>query len=122
MTFQLQSRHQSCTLAILVFVVCLNAEFSKGETGGGSDAKAAGDVWSPAPEILNRLAPPPFADAIDACRRAGGGKITVPAGTFLSGAIHPKSDVNLHPDKNATIKFRTGVPQIKPIELKETAT
>src|SRR5204862_6561618 len=43
--------------------------------------------------------------AIAACNRAGGGRVVVPTGSFLTGAIHLKSNVNLHVTKGATIKF-----------------
>src|SRR2546430_1514979 len=46
-----------------------------------------------------------FAKAIAACNRAGGGRVLVPSGEFLTGAIHLKSNINLHLAKDATIKF-----------------
>lgn len=46
-----------------------------------------------------------FARAIAACNRAGGGRVVVPAGKFLTGAIHLKSNVNLHVTEEATILF-----------------
>jgi polygalacturonase len=46
-----------------------------------------------------------FRKAIAACNSAGGGRVVVPAGTFLTGAIHLKSNVNLHVSPGATIKF-----------------
>src|SRR5205823_9722455 len=46
-----------------------------------------------------------FRKAIEACNKAGGGRVVVPAGEFSSGAIHLKSNVNLHVTKSATIKF-----------------
>src|SRR5437660_354664 len=45
-----------------------------------------------------------FRKAIDACNRAGGGRVVVPVGQFSTGAIHLKSNVNLHVTKNATVK------------------
>src|ERR1044072_6224429 len=36
-----------------------------------------------------------FRRAIDECSKAGGGKVVVPAGTYLTGAIHLRSNVNL---------------------------
>jgi polygalacturonase len=82
------------------------------------------------PRILSRVRPPKFpkrdfvitkfgartgaqndsttaiAKAIDACAKAGGGRIVVPAGEFLTGAIHLRSNVNLHVSKGATLKFK----------------
>ena len=91
---------------------------------------AAEDAWSQVPKILARIKPPKFrkkdfsilkygaiADgrtdsteafrkAIDECSKKGG-RVVVPAGEFLTGAIHLKSNVNLHVSKGATIKFST---------------
>ena len=46
-----------------------------------------------------------FRKAIDECVRRGGGRVVVPAGEFLTGAIHLKSNVNLYVSKGATVKF-----------------
>jgi polygalacturonase len=47
-----------------------------------------------------------FEKAIAACHRAGGGHVIVPGdGTFLTGAIHLRSNVDLHVEQNATILF-----------------
>ena len=47
-----------------------------------------------------------FAAAIKACNRAGGGHVIVPSGgTFLTGAIHLLSNVDLHVESGATILF-----------------
>src|SRR5699024_1521653 len=46
-----------------------------------------------------------FARAIQKAHDSGGGKVVVPKGTFLTGAIHLKSNVNLHLEKGATILF-----------------
>ena len=43
--------------------------------------------------------------AIDACTAAGGGHVIVPKGTFLTGAIHLKSNVDLHLEPGAVLKF-----------------
>ena len=45
--------------------------------------------------------------AIDACAKAGGGRVVVTAGEFLTGAIHLRSGVNLHLNTNAVLKFST---------------
>ena len=41
--------------------------------------------------------------AIEACAERGGGTVNLPAGTYLSGSIHLKSNVELHLDAGATI-------------------
>jgi polygalacturonase len=46
-----------------------------------------------------------FAAAIAACSSSGGGHVIVPAGTFLTGAIHLLSGVDLHVEGGATILF-----------------
>jgi len=48
-----------------------------------------------------------FKSAITACHKAGGGRVVVPPGVFLSGPIHLLSNVNLHLQDGATIAFYT---------------
>lgn len=43
--------------------------------------------------------------AIDACHKAGGGKVIVPSGLWLTGPIVLKSYVNLHLETGATLLF-----------------
>ncbi len=43
--------------------------------------------------------------AIAACHAAGGGRVLVPAGTWLTGAIHLRSNVNLHLADGAVLMF-----------------
>src|SRR5688572_7951909 len=45
--------------------------------------------------------------AIAECAKAGGGRVLVPAGKFLTGAIHLKSNVELHVTEAATLLFDT---------------
>ena len=46
-----------------------------------------------------------FADAIDAVTKKGGGKIIIPAGVWLTGPIILKSNIELHAEFGALIKF-----------------
>ena len=46
-----------------------------------------------------------FAKTIDACEKAGGGTVIIPAGTWLTGPIEMKSNVNLHVEKGALVLF-----------------
>ncbi|MEP7705419.1 glycoside hydrolase family 28 protein [Paraglaciecola sp. 25GB23A] len=46
-----------------------------------------------------------FKQAIEACHLAGGGRVIVPAGQFLTGPIHLKSNVNFHLADGATLFF-----------------
>jgi len=56
-----------------------------------------------------------IAKAIAACSAAGGGRVVVPAGVFLTGAIHLKSGVNLHVAKDATLLFSRDPKQYLPV-------
>jgi polygalacturonase len=56
-----------------------------------------------------------FSKAIAACNKAGGGRVVVPPGTFLTGPIHLKSNVNLVVSKGATIKFSTDPNDYLPV-------
>ncbi len=46
-----------------------------------------------------------IAAAIAACAQAGGGRVVVPRGEWLTGAIHLKSNVNLHVSEGATLRW-----------------
>jgi len=56
-----------------------------------------------------------FKKAIEACNKAGGGRVVVPDGDFLTGAIHLKSNVNLFLSDKATIKFSTDPNKYLPV-------
>ena len=104
---------------------------------GRAPARAVG--WESVPSILARIRPPKFPArdflitsygavgdgkannteairrAVEACSRARGGRVVVPAGTFLTGAIHLKSNVNLHVSEGATLKFSTDPKKYLPV-------
>jgi polygalacturonase len=89
------------------------------------------DPWRRVPAILARVRPPrfprrvfpitrygavgdgrtlcteAFRRAIEHCHRSGGGRVLVPAGRFLTGAIHLRSTVELHVVADGTIAFST---------------
>ncbi len=95
--------------------------------------------WDQLPEILKRIVPPSFrgidflvgdynavgdgstdctgafARAIDACHEAGGGRVVIPSGVYLTGAIHLKSHVNLHLLKGAVLRFSTDPRKYLPL-------
>ena len=48
-----------------------------------------------------------IARAITACSQGGGGRVLVPAGRFLTGAVHLQSNVELHLAAGATLLFST---------------
>jgi polygalacturonase len=86
-------------------------------------------AWDQVPAILARIRPPNFPArefdikrfgavgdgakdcseairrAIDACAQAGGGRVVAPAGVFITGPIHLKSNVNLHVAAGGTVRF-----------------
>jgi DNA sulfur modification protein DndE len=53
-------------------------------------------------QVLNTAV---FAKTIDACAKAGGGKVIVPAGLWLTGPIQLQSNINLHLERGAIIQF-----------------
>jgi polygalacturonase len=85
--------------------------------------------WTTAADILARIVPPRFPArdidllahgavgdgakdctaairaAIDACQAAGGGRVVVPRGVFLTGPVHLRSGVDLHLAEGATLRF-----------------
>jgi polygalacturonase len=56
-----------------------------------------------------------FRAAIDRCTKAGGGRVMVKPGTYLTGAIHLKSNVNLEIQEGATIKFSQNPKDYLPV-------
>jgi polygalacturonase len=46
-----------------------------------------------------------FSKAIAACHTRGGGRVVVPPGQYITGAITLESNVNLHIAQGATIRF-----------------
>ncbi|KAF2506692.1 glycoside hydrolase family 28 protein [Flavobacterium zhairuonense] len=54
--------------------------------------------------VLNTKA---FANAIDALSKKGGGKLIIPPGIWLTGPITLKSNIELHAETGALIKFST---------------
>jgi polygalacturonase len=99
------------------------------------------DLWATASQILGRITAPEFPSrdvnvtahgakpdgatdcsaafraAIDACRNAGGGRVVVPPGRFLTGAIRLRSNVNLHVSEGATIAFDSDASKYLPLVL-----
>ncbi len=103
-------------------------------------AFAETDVWATEyPRILARIRPPKFKKkdylitkygalsdgktlctesikkAIEECSKKGGGRVVVPKGEWLTGAIHLRSNVNLHVQKDAILKFSTNPKDYLPI-------
>ena len=55
-----------------------------------------------------------FARAIGVCADAGGGRVVVPPGRWLTGAIHLKSNVELHLENGAEVVFSQDVEDYLP--------
>ena len=113
--------------SVLTCVTC--ALTARAAQAGGPERGTEPVTWATAEEILARIKAPNFpardfpitaygaiaggtsdataaiAQAIAACHAAGGGRVTVPAGEFSTGAIHLKSNVNLHLAAEATLRF-----------------
>src|SRR5437660_6815390 len=117
-------------VALTLLLGVLSAPMPGGATAQRAQrSKALVVGWNSVPPILARIKPPKFpsrdfnitkfgavADgksdsteairkSITACNAAGGGRVVVPAGVFLTGAIHLKSNVNLYVSEGATLKF-----------------
>lgn len=54
---------------------------------------------------------------IELCHKEGGGKVLVPTGIWYTGAIHLRSNVNLHLQKNAELRFSTNYKDFLPVVL-----
>ncbi len=46
-----------------------------------------------------------IARAIEACAAAGGGRVVVPKGTWMTGAVHLRDNVDLHLSEGAVLRF-----------------
>ena len=56
-----------------------------------------------------------FQKAIQACAEQGGGRVVVPSGKYLTGAIHLESNVNLHLEEGSEILFSTNPDDYYPL-------
>ena len=111
-------------------------------TAGCSAQQSEEQGWNDLSSILKNIIPPTFANrdysilnygakadgktdclpaikaAISTCSKAGGGRVIIPAGTyFVKGPIHLLSNVNLHLDDKAVIKFSTNDDDYLPVVL-----
>ncbi len=57
----------------------------------------------------------PIKNAIQACSAAGGGRVVIPKGIFLTGAIHLETNVNLYLSEGATLLFSTDPNDYLPV-------
>ena len=58
-----------------------------------------------------------FRAAVAACAEAGGGTVRVPAGDWLTGPIHLRSNVALHLDEGALVRFSDRPKDYLPVVL-----
>jgi polygalacturonase len=117
------------------------ATVASGTLAAESPGAAASEPWERLPGILAGIHAPSFPDrdfrvtdygarpdgtgdattafrkAIEACSRAGGGRVVVPPGVYASGPIHLKSGVNLHLAEGARIAFSRDPAAYLPVVL-----
>ncbi len=128
------NRFNAISLA-LFFLAAVPARAASDNPG----AAAAAQAWKDVPKILARITPPKFPrrefvitrygavgdgimdcteafrKAIDDCSAAGGGRVIVPKGVYLTGAIHLKNNVDLCVERKATIRFSTDPAKYLPV-------
>lgn len=122
-------KQQKNSFILFIFVLAVISILSETALAG----------WNDVPGILNRIKAPEFPGrdfditrygargdgttdctgafkkAIVACSYSGGGRVVVPPGKYLTGAIHLKNNVNLHISKDAVIYFMTDPQKYLPI-------
>lgn len=135
--------NHSKTFKVLILLVCFLFNSTTGKTQlkppSGFETTEAGFGWAQVKNILTEIKLPEFPakdisivnygakgdgitdcteafkKAIGACNKAGGGRVVVPEGVFLTGAIYLKSNVNLYISDKATIKFSTDPNKYLPV-------
>jgi polygalacturonase len=135
--------HKKLTLGVVISCLilmntsCLSLKNTRNTLSYGMMTEQQG--WEMLPGILERIEPPVFPEkdfditrygaegdgdtdctqafkkAIDACHSAGGGRVIVPEGVFLTGTIHLKSNVNLHLQEGAIVSFFTNTDDYLPV-------
>lgn len=131
------------SLLITILVAGLSACTNPGSNEQGGNGQNLSDLeydpWDDVEGILEQIAPPEFPDrdfllsdygaveggeqdnteafrqAIEACSQAGGGRVVVPEGNYLSGPIYLQSNVNLHVPAGSTISFSTNPEDYLPL-------
>ncbi len=129
--------HLGNNLAVFVLAVGVATQAIR---VSGSEQPSSG--WELVPAILQRIVPPEFPDrdfpvdppggvadgqtdclpallrAIDTCSRAGGGRVVLSPGKWLSrGPVRLKSNVNLHLERGATLLFSPTPSDYLPVVL-----
>lgn len=92
-------------------------DFGKVPTGKTAPVKKKG--WTPGPDLYSKdgefLYTIMINKAIQKCHDDGGGRVIIPKGTYLTGAIKLLSNVNLHLEEGATLLFVFDLHQYYPL-------
>lgn len=128
-----------CVLVTSLYA-CKNEKSQKKEISeANTKTISETNPWDEADKILNNLIVPEFPDqefnvkdygavadaetnnseafakAIKACFDAGGGRVVVPAGKYVTGPIHLKSNVNFHVEEGVEILFSKNKEDYLPV-------
>ena len=128
----MQKKHLLLPITVLIGLLAITSCSPKNESKTES-------AWNKLDSLLARIQAPQFPDkdfvitdfgavgngkancseafkkAIEECNKSGGGRVVVPAGTFYTGPIYLKSNVNLHLEEGATIAFSTNPKDYLPL-------
>jgi polygalacturonase len=120
-------------LFAFLLVGCMSVEEEKSTSG------ELENPWDYAAKILDSINAPEFRDAdyyvtdfgangdgktncsaaiakaINTCSEEGGGRVIIPDGVYLTGAVHLKSNVNLHLSEEAILLFTTDKSKFLPV-------
>ncbi|WP_224995991.1 glycoside hydrolase family 28 protein [Cesiribacter sp. SM1] len=129
----------SCLAVLGLMATCSGSSEQQRSSTGESIAADADDPWAGLETVRSQINAPRFPDkdflitdfgavgdgktknseafkqAIQACHDSGGRRVVVPEGTWLTGAIHLKSNVNLHLTDDATILFSRDTADYLPV-------
>lgn len=123
------SRRIFISIHLIIFLVTISC----------AQSSYISDGWDKLEEILDQIVEPSFPEkvhnitlygaigdgvtdcsdafkkAINECNKSSGGMVMVPEGTFLTGPIYLKSNVNLYISENATVKFSNDKSKYLPV-------
>lgn len=137
----MRDRCSNRTVLWIVTLVLLAVAGGCRKGGGTAESEYTGS-WAQVPDIVAHIGEPNIPDrefnivdfkavadgttdcrpaimeAIQACENAGGGRVIVPAGTYLvNGPLYLVSDMNLHLTEGAHLKFGTKFDDYLPLVL-----
>lgn len=130
------------TVVLALLSLCIGCAPADGKKNNMVADASVADGWAQMDAILARIKAPEFpardfvitdygavaggkqnarpaiVQALEACVKAGGGRVVIPSGVFLcDGPIHLKSGVNLHVSEGATLLFGTNPKDYLPVVL-----